>query len=171
MPIGAVTLVKSWLETTAIQLPDGFSNIPSFGEMSFLKGQNFTEIQPTHRKLTNAQGQGDKHAHSSIIFEPAVWPHLLWSVTLTWGLSSVVPPGVWIRAAPHCALQECSNRCHKGVAKVFLPYFAHEKFLQVYTFLFLIWYPCSLKKKGPEKKYESEEGRTGSVVFGERNKT
>lgn len=75
---------------------------------------------------------------SSVIFEAMVWPRLLWSVTLTWGLSSVVPPGVCIGAAPHspCVCFQCIA---KDVTKVHARVL--EKFLQVQS------YRCPFKVK------------------------
>ena len=95
-----------------------------------------------HTNRQVPQSQEEKNSLSSVIFAPIVWPHLLWSDTLTRGLSSVVPPGVCTGAAPHsprvlgeCCKKKKIKKCHQGVTKVLLT-LSLKKFLQARFFHF-----------------------------------
>lgn len=150
--------------------------IPCFAEMSSAPRSENSQRQNhqststyTHtHKHTNRQvpqSQEEKNSLSSVIFVPIVWPRLLWSDTLTWGLSSVVPPGVCTGAAPHSprvlwvCCKKMSPRCDKSFT-----YFVLEKVPSSTVLSFSPW-RCRPLKVRSEKKSERKERRRG-IFFG-----
>lgn len=95
-----------------------------------------------------------------------VWPRLIWSVLLTWGLSSVIPPG---DSSVFC------QRCDKDVTNRFFffffwSHFALEKFLQVQCFFSLFWmmfFQSQSRKEDWKQSRRNEDVSTAAVGRGE----
>lgn len=103
----------------------------------------------THTNKQVLQSQSDKKLPP----KSSLWPCLLWSVTLTWGLSSVAPPGVCVHAVPRslcvCVSRKMSQRCHKGSSYPVL-----EKFLKALSF---ICQQCSFNPSSEKGEWMKED--------------